>query len=76
MAAVSVLQFVEDAKEDIKSPSTSVFPSKMAAYKNMVSSLDEVSIIWFFIRPETIQGNKNVVKEPEVRYWEVNYANY
>ena len=53
MAAVSVLQFVEDAKEDIKSPSTSVFPSKMAAYKNMVSSLDEVSIIWIFTGSET-----------------------
>lgn len=44
-SAVSVLQFVEDAKQDIKSPSTSVFPSKMAAYKNMVSNLDEVSIV-------------------------------
>ena len=42
MAAATVMQFVEDAKQDINSPSTSVFPSKMAAYKNMVSNLDEV----------------------------------
>lgn len=45
MAAVSVLQFVEDAKQEIKSPSTSAFPSKMAAYKNMVSNLDEVILL-------------------------------
>ncbi len=41
---MSVLQFVEDAKQDLESPSTSPFPSKMAAYKNMVSGLDEVNI--------------------------------
>eukprot|EP00112_Aurelia_sp_Birch-Aquarium-sp1_P004331 Seg1489.4 transcript_id=Seg1489.4/GoldUCD/mRNA.D3Y31 product="Arf-GAP with SH3 domain ANK repeat and PH domain-containing protein 1" protein_id=Seg1489.4/GoldUCD/D3Y31 len=57
-SAVSVLQFVEDAKQDIKSPSTSVFPSKMAAYKNMVSNLDEI----LDVDRNTVQKFKKTVK--------------
>jgi len=58
MATATVLQFVEDAKQDITSPSTSVFPSKMVAYKNMVSNLDEV----LEVDRSTIQKFKRSVK--------------
>ena len=42
---MSVLQFVEDVKQDITSPSSSVLSPKVGNYKSMVSSLDEVQII-------------------------------
>ena len=41
---ISVLEFVNEANEDLNSPTTSTFVGKMGACRNVVSQLEEVSV--------------------------------